>query len=191
MDPVDASESTMLQQRLFLKSMVKSFSISYYRSRFGLIASDDLSDIVKFKDHRRASDFSKAIDRLTSSGKRTMKLDKAIDMAYQDLFNPANGARPEEHRVLVVLSARKSSNTNPRLLSKANSRFQEENTKVLVVRTEAGANNPFLRNLASNPTDVYLAEKADDLSKISFQTKVAKSACSGLLCSEFFSCNFT
>ena len=179
LDPVDSSKNTLLKQKQFLKSIANSFTSSSNGSRFGLIASDNLSDMIKLKDHKSTSDFSKAVDELTSSDNGAMRIDKAIEGAYKDLFDPVNGARIEVPRVLVILSARKSSSiANPALLSKAISPFQEDGTKVLVVSIGSEANNPILKSLASNANDFYVAERVEDISKTSLQTKIVESACS-------------
>ncbi len=177
-DPVDASLTTLLQQRLFLKSIAQSFASSSHCSRFGLIATDNLSDMIKFKDHTRASDFSMAVDQMASSGISTMKLNQALDRAYKSLFNRNNGARKDVPRVLIVLSARKSSSVvNPTLLSNAIKLFHDHKIKVLVVSIGPGANNPHLKSLANNPNDFYEAQREEDLSRISLQTAVADSTC--------------
>ncbi len=177
-DPVDASKNTLFEQRLFLKRIEEAFTFSPTGSRFGLIASDDWSEMIRFGDHRSTGDFNKAVNRLTSSGIKAMKLDRAIKGAFVDLFNPSNGARKDVPKVLIVLSARKSFNVeNPVLLSKATSLLRKDKTKVLVVGIGPGANNPHLKSLASNPNDFYKAERGVDLSTISLQTAVADAAC--------------
>ncbi len=178
-DSAGVTESEFSQQKQLVKSIADAFGSSSTRSRFGIMTSDKPSEkMMKLIDHATANDFKKSVDKLKTPQPGTIQMDKALERAYKELFNPVNGARLNAPKVLVVLSAaEKFDSVNDASLGKAIGPLHEDGTKIIVVAVGRGSNNPHLRSLAREPSDVYVVKTFDDLAAEALKSKIANSAC--------------
>ena len=178
-DSAGVTESEFSQQKQFVKSIADAFGSSSTRSRFGVMTSDKPSEkMMKLTDHATANDFKKSVDKLKTPQPDSIQMDKALKRAYKELLNPVNGARLDSPKVLVILSAaEKFGSVNTASLGKALGPLHEDGTKIIVVAVGRGSNNPHLRSLAREPSDVYVVKTFDDLVAEALKSKISNSAC--------------
>eukprot|EP00794_Sanderia_malayensis_P005383 gene5383-6056_t len=179
LDSAGRDEAGFLQQKHFVQSIADVFGNSSRASRFGVITSDKPGGtMMKLTDHARADDFKKAIERLKSSEVDTLQVDEAIKRSSRDLFSPANGGREDVPKILIIVSSRATGdNVGAAMLSKAVGQLHEDRTKVIVIAVGPAASNAGVKEIAREPSDVYVVKSYPELASDALKARIGESAC--------------
>ena len=119
------------------------------------VFSSNAKVMIKFSDYQTNASFKKAVSALkyTRGGTR---IDNALEVAYNDMFNSTNGMRPDVPKLLVFMTDGFHYGPGFNYTAWGN-RFRERQIKVLVV----GIGNVDTRNL------VKLVESGKDMYHVS------------------------
>ena len=176
----DIDESMLLKEKEFVNAVVGSFSIRSDGARAGVVVGGDSSSLaVKMDAYADTSSFKAGIGRIDGAG-GSMRIDKALVLAYDKLFSSSNGARDSVPQVLtIVTAASRLEKLDGNSLSSAASRFHETGIKLLVVVVgeKKGVNKDTLRKIAENAGDIFYVEKFDGLAATLLSESIAKAAC--------------
>ena len=84
----------------YAKAVARSFDISSSRTRVGLIVFSDYARIAfPFDADYTIDGVQKLIDSLQQQGEKEVRIDRALQAAYRDLFTTRSGARAEARQV--------------------------------------------------------------------------------------------
>ena len=95
---IDSSKSVnsddFNRQKEFIREILKEFPIGYEKSRVGVIQYGAGAMIkIKFNDYLTSSSLLRAVDDLPYNEAKESRLDLALQIAQDDLFTLAAGAR--------------------------------------------------------------------------------------------------
>jgi len=141
--------------REWLKKMSTAFHIDGRGNNAGIVLfSDDAEVKVTFDDHDSVAEFHQAVDNLPFIGGGT-RIDKALDVAYFDLFQTHNGMRDHVHKTLVLLTDGANGGGPP--LSTVIQKFHDDQIRVIVVGV-GNVNEQELKSMVKEEDDhLFLA----------------------------------
>ena len=171
---------TLRKEKNFIKGVVSAFGISEDGAHAGVVVGGSQEKLaIKMNEHMNSSGFEVAVSSIGLSGAQGLtRLDKALVLAYDELFSAGKGARDHVGQVLMLLTTKKQlDSVDGDSLSLAVSRFNEAGIKMIVVVVGKNADKDKLKTLAKDKRDVYHVEKFDELTATSLQESIAKSAC--------------
>lgn len=159
---------------------MNAFGISEDGAHAGVVVGGSRAKVaIKMNEHMNSSGFEAAVSSIGFlGGLGQTQLDKALLLAYDELFSVAKGARDNVGQVLTLLTTKKQlDSVSSDSLRLAASRYDEAGIKLIVVVVGKNANKDVLKILAKDDRDIYFVEKFDELTAASLQESIAKSAC--------------
>ena len=169
---------------------MNAFGISEDGAHAGVVVGGSRAKVaIKMNEHMNSSGFEATVSsigllgglgqaQLHLGGLAQTQLDKALLLAYDELFSVAKGARDNVGQVLTLLTTKKQlDSVSSDSLRLAASRYDEAGIKLIVVVVGKNANKDVLKILAKDDRDIYFVEKFDELTAASLQESIAKSAC--------------
>ncbi len=143
-----------------------------------VLFSKDANLAIKFSDLNRLSDFQDAVERLPLMGSIT-RIDKALKVAYRDMFSAVNGARKNISKLLILLTDGKqtveSDSISP---SEAIRPFHQAGITVIVIGIGPAVDPVELKSMVVDPKNVYLAKDFNELKSGEFVTSIFEKSCS-------------
>ena len=171
---------TLKKEQNFVKGVVSAFGISKDGAHAGVVVGGSKAKVaVKMNEHMNSSGFEVAVSSIgLLGGQGQTRLDKALLLAYDELFTTGKGARDNVGQVLMLLTTKKQlDSVDGDSLRLAVSRFNEAGIKIIVVVVGKNPNKDILKTLAKDDKDVFYLEKFDEVTATSLQESIAKSAC--------------
>ena len=174
----DIDDASMGKEKEFVNAVVRSFDVSETGARAGVVVGGDKSDVaIKLNTYNSTVSFTRGVASLQKVGGK-MRLDKALMVAYDQMFSTSNGARLAVPQVLtVVTTAGKLEETDGNSLQLASSAFHEAGIRVLVLVVGKNANKDKLSKITRQVEDIFYVERFDELAASSLRESIAKSAC--------------
>jgi hypothetical protein len=142
-----------------------------------ILYSNDAETVINFNQQTNVDDFSRAVQSLPHQKGRT-RIDRALQVAYQDLFGPRGSARRGVQKIAVILTDGEQTKTPDAIgLDEAASPLKREGVFMISVGIGKYANRKELRLMTDSDDDVIMATSFDDLQKrvVTFEKK----ACEG------------
>jgi Mg-chelatase subunit ChlD len=122
--------------------------------------------MIKFSDHSQLSTFNRAVNRLPFWRKYT-SIDKALDVASNEMFQQSNGMRPSVSKTLVFITDGDQFPFRKVDYAGMKAKFEKAKIKVIVVGV-GRVNSAQLSKLVKDEKDLYLARNFNVLRKDSF-----------------------
>ncbi len=178
---VDSSgslESEYDKEKSFVKALAGRFGLSKGASHAGVVVFSDKVELsVTFAEKNNAKEFNDAVDKLPSWGART-RLDKALKVAYDELFQPENGMRLDVKQVLFVLTDGEQTKVNGSVSpAQAIAPFHESDIKVVVIGVGSHVNRKELKSMVKSEKDLYFAKNFDELISSPFVDEITAASC--------------
>ena len=132
---------------------------------------------IKFTDHMKAEDFKRAVDALPLM-RSTTRIDRALNTAYDEMFNEKNGMRVTVPKVLILLTDGEQTKAADAIPPwQVVQKFHDAGIRVLVIGIGAGVNPTELGRLVKSKGDLYLAKDFEQLKSSSFVDDIIGSTC--------------
>lgn len=162
----NAGEIGYQVQKDFVKLVSRSLPISATGTRVGVISYSSKACLdVSFQGYSSANALQAAVDVLQFKGGNS-RIDKALDLALDDLFNVKGGARPGIPKVTVVLTDLESNITEYDTLRKAVSQYKTDGFEVIAVGVGPEVDLQELRVLVGSEEYLLGAESFETLSDL-------------------------
>ncbi len=166
------------KEKDFVKLVANSLDISPKGSHVGVVLFSKIAELsVKFSDHTNLKDFESAVDDLRMMGSIT-RIDKALTMAYDNMFNERNGMRVKVPKILILLTdgaQTKAADAIPP--AQAVARFHDAGVKVIVIGIGSGVKVDELKMIVKSPENLFLAANFDQLKSETFVNSIIGSTC--------------
>ncbi len=178
---VDSSGSLRSEydkEKLFVKSLAYRFGLSAKGSHAGVVRFSHKAEVrVTFAEKNSVTEFNDAVDLLPHWG-YTTRIDEALKVAYNELFQPGNGMRVDVPRVVFILTDGRQTNENGAVsLTQAILPFHESNIQVVVIGIGSGVNRDQLKSMVKSEKDIYFAKNFDELISGKFVDDITAAAC--------------
>ena len=131
----------------------------------------------KFSDFSSKEDFNKMVANLPLLD-GTTRIDRALDVAYKEMFNVNNGMRPGVAKVLILLTDGKQTDA-PNAVKPSIAVLPLHNQKIKVISIGIGlAVDPVeLESIVLRTDDLYLAKDFNELKTKTFVRNIADASC--------------
>ena len=166
------------KEKDFVKQVAEGFGISQSGTRAGVVLFSQNAELhVKFDQYNKITDFQNAVDNLPLMG-MTTRIDKALKVAYDQLFSMANGMRLKTSKVLILLTdGEQTQDADAIAPSLAVMPFHEAGIKVIVVGIGKSVKPGELRSIVKSPSNLYFAKDFDQLKSETFVEDIIDSSC--------------
>ena len=132
---------------------------------------------IKFSDFYNGKDFQKAVNTLPLLGSTT-RIDRALNLAYNEMFNAANGMRANVPRIVVLLTDGEQTDGDDAISpAEAVKPFHKAGIKVIVIGIGPGIKRNELLTIVKSPEDLYFAKSFDQLKSASFVGNITDATC--------------
>lgn len=164
----------------FIKAVANSFSIGSGRALAALIQyGDTATTAIRFSDHVSDADFNAAVDALPYLGGKT-RIDKALQLASNELLTERSGARAGVAKVVVLLTdGRQSRDPDGVDLQKAAEPILSAGVRVFAVGIGSEVNENELQLIVDKKDDVIVVPSYDGLATRVRQLSIATCESSG------------
>lgn len=172
----DPSES---YSKYLLKTLAATFGVSKRGARAGVITlSNDSKFSIKLNDYKDIIKFNAAVDTITPVGIGT--IDRALQLARNELFSLKNGGR---HGVpkLLVLASHHLQTKNPIYTQMMADKLRQTGTTIVIVGTGPGTYTTELTRLAGSPGNVFIASTYKELVGPKFIDDLISESCKKVL----------
>ena len=179
MDSSESLRSHYSDEKDFIKQVAKGFGISQHGTRAGLVLFSNNAEVgVQLGHYGNTYEFQTAVDNLPLLGGSKPRIDKALKVAYDQVFSPSYKSRPKTPKVLVLLTDSKQSRDADAIdLSLAALPFHEAGIKVIVVGVGESIKYGELRTVVKSLDNLFFARDFDQLKSESFVKDVINLSC--------------
>ena len=166
------------KEKEFVKEMINQLAKSQNNLRAALVLFSLTAGLeIKFSDYNGANEFNTKVRNLPLLGSTT-RIDRALDVAYREMFNVKNGMRPDVKKVLVLLTDGKQTEMADALKpSIAAYPFHKDGIKVISIGIGPAVDPVELESIVLRPEDLYLAEDFNELKTKSFVAGISDATC--------------
>ncbi|XP_057306435.1 collagen alpha-5(VI) chain-like isoform X2 [Hydractinia symbiolongicarpus] len=166
------------KEKELLKRIAGTFVIGQNQARMSVVTfSYHASLSIKFSDYDGETDFFQAVDNIPLMG-YTTRIDKALEMAKDSMFNEKNGARVGVPKILILLTdgsqSPSSDATDPAVLAK---KIRNTGINLLAIGIGKGINQTELEHIVGSSQSTFQAASFDEITTSNFITKVASGSC--------------
>jgi len=176
---VDVSGSVVShweRERSFIKQLAQQIWISPDGGHASVVQfSRDAQLMINFNNHTSLSGFEMALDGL-NHWDGTTRIDLGLEVALDQMFQVANGMRPDVSHTLVLITDGNQTGENVKY-EEFRRRLNERKIRVLVILVGT-ANKNDIRHLVNKASDLYEASTFEDLISDDFVKNV-------ILCGEY------
>merc|ERR1712136_261408 len=167
---VDVSGSVVShweRERSFIKQLAQQIWISPDGGHASVVQfSRDAHLMINFNNHTSLSGFEIALDGL-NHWDGTTRIDLGLEVALDQMFQVANGMRPDVTHTLVLITD--GNQTGKKLdYVEYRKKLNDRQIRVLVILVGNVNLNNKIRELVNKPSDIYLAKSYDDLISTEF-----------------------
>lgn len=178
---VDSSGSLRREygkEKDFVKLVASSLDISPTGSHAGVVLFSYNAELsIKFSDHTNVKDFNSAVEGLALMGSTT-RIDKALTLAFDSMFNEKNGMRVRVPKVLILLTdGAQTQDADAVVPSQVVNRFHDAGIKVIVIGIGSGVKPDELKTMVKSSSNLYLAANFDQLKSGKFVKDIIGSTC--------------
>ena len=174
------------REKNFVKTLVRSFTISSNLSRVGIISYGDKSEItVNFSDEQSTDSLIKRVDSIPILGGGP-QIDQALEMAAAELFSPNGPSRAAVPRtVVIVTDCEKDPVAGPSRLDEAVNLLRKDGVKVLVVAVgcEREDEKKELEMLVEAADDMFTPDSFENLAAAAATVSAAAADFAGTMAS--------
>ncbi len=166
------------KEKDFVKSVASSLDISPTGSHVSVVTFSNIAKLnVKFSDHTNYKDFASAVDGLKLL-KSTTRIDRALAVAYDNMFNEQNGMRVKVPKVLILLTdgeqTKDAGAINP---AKAVARFHDAGIKVIVIGIGKNVVFDELKRMVKSRDNLFRAADFEQLKSDQFVKSIIGTTC--------------
>ncbi len=178
---VDSSgslENEYHKEKSFVKKLAYRFGLSANGSHAGVVRFSHKAEVkVTLAEKNSITEFTDAVDNLPHWG-YTTRIDEALRVSFEELFQPRNGMRSDVPKVVFILTDGKQTKA-PGSESPAQAiiPFHESNMKVVVIGVGSAINREELAGMAKSDKDIYFAKNFDELISSQFVDTVTALSC--------------
>ncbi len=178
---VDSSGSLRREygkEKLFVKSLAYRFGLSAEGCHAGVVRFSHKAEVrMRFAEKNTVTEFNNDIDNMPLWG-YTTRIDEALRVAYNDLFQLRYGMRMGVSKVVFVLTDGKQTNAVGAVSpAKAILPFHKSNIKVVVIGIGSRINKNELKSMVKSEKDVYFAKNFDELISSKFVDDITAASC--------------
>ena len=161
MDVSGSVESHWERERSFIKQLAQQIWISPDGGHASVVQfSRDAQLMINFDDHASLSEFETALDGL-NHWDGTTRIDLGLKVALDQMFQVANGMRPDVSHTLVLITDGNQTGENVNY-EEFRRRLNERKIRVLVILVGTTNKND-IRHLVNKASDLYVAPTFDGL----------------------------
>ena len=132
---------------------------------------------IKFSDYKGVRDFNRKVGELPLLGSTT-RIDRALNVAYQEMFSVINGMRPGVKKVLVLLTDGKQTEMADAVKpSIAVQPFHKDEIKVIAIGIGPAVDPAELESIVTRPENLYFAKDFNALKSESFVAGITDASC--------------
>lgn len=178
---MDSSESLRTEyskEKQFLKAIAAQFGVNQKSSRVGVISFSYFAKLsIKLDEHDSLYSFNKAVDDIPNMGSTT-RIDRALRLAQNELFNEKNGARFQVNKILIMLTdgsqTQDARSEDPSIIAQE---IRDLGIKILTIGIGPGTNILELSRIAGSRQNTYTTDSFDNLLDENFLQSVSTAGC--------------
>lgn len=150
-----------------MKTIAENFGLGNDKHRSGVVTFSYNAELsIALSDFNTREAFNQAVDNIPLMGSIT-RIDKALRVAQKELFVEANGARPDAHKVVILLT---DGSQTPAQDAEDPGNITDEmraaGISIIVVGIGMGTDPKELDHMAGGDGQSFRAESFDALSEI-------------------------
>lgn len=159
---------------------MSTFDINNNNARSSVITFSSTSELsIKFNDHSSTDSFNAAVDAIPLMGLQT-RIDKALNLARDEMFTTRNGARPGVPKILVLLTDGAQTgkgSTDPAIPAK---QLRDAGVYLIIIGIGKQIDLNEIQNMAGDTGRFYTAASFDELITSDFINGVTETTCPGM-----------
>lgn len=182
---VDASERIspidFEREKNFVKSLVRSFTISSSLSRVSIMSYGNETDLtVNFSDQQTRESLLRRVDTLPFLGGQS-QIDQALEIAAARLFSPSGTARAAVPRTVVIVTTQccPDRKTGSNRLNETVAWLRRNGVKILVTAVCDDVDDEGLETLVEDEEDIITADSFEGLAAAAEKVSAAASQVAG------------
>lgn len=178
------SDLSFQREKNFLKTLVRSLTISFNLGRVGVISYGNESNLtVNFSDQQTLDSLIERVDSIPFLGGEA-HIDKALQMASEKLFSPpapAHAAVPRS--VIIVTDCENNPSNGPIRLDDSVDPLRKDGVKILVVAVGCESDDDIkgLETLVEGADDIFAADSFESLAAAASRVRAAASDFAGII----------
>ena len=166
------------KEKEFLKAIASQFGVNQNSSRIGVISFSYFAELsIKLDDHDSLHTFDKAVDDIPNMGSTT-RIDKALRLAQNELFDEENGARFQVNKILIMLTdgsqTQDDESEDPAMIAQE---IRDSGIQMLTIGIGPGTNISELTRIAGSRQNSYSTESFDKLLEENFLQSISSAGC--------------
>lgn len=166
------------KEKEFVQGMVNQLSKNQVSIRAALVLFSTTASLeIKFSDYNGEKQFNQKVAKLPLLGSTT-RIDRALDIAYQQMFNAKNGMRPSVLKVLVLLTDGKQTEmfdaVKPSIAAQP---FHSDGIRVVAIGIGPAVDPDELESIVLRPDALYLAKDFNELKTTGFVSGITDASC--------------
>ena len=171
------------REKNFVKSLVRSFTISSSLSRVSIMSYSNETDLtVNFADQQTKKSLLRRVDALPFLGGRT-RINQALETAAAQLFSPSGTARTAVPRTVVIVTTQccQDRMTGSSRLNETVSLLRRNGVRILVtaVCDDDDFDDEGLGTLVEDEEDIITADSFEGLAAVAQKVSAAASQVAG------------
>ena len=170
------------REKNFVKSLVRSFTISSSLSRVSIMSYSNETDLtVNFPDQQTKENLLRRVDALPFLGGRT-RIDQALETAAAQLFSPGGTARTAVPRTVVIVTTQccQDRMTGSSRLNETVALLRRNGVKILVTAVcDDDVDDEGLGTLVEEEEDIITADSFEGLAAAAEKVSAAASQVAG------------
>lgn len=161
-----------------MQGLINQLSESQTDIRAALVLFSRTAELeIKFSEYTDRNDFNKKVSSLPLLGSTT-RIDLALNVAYEQMFNVKNGMRPGVRKVLVLLTDGKQTEMVDAIRPAAAAQpFHKDGIKVITIGIGIGVDPAELESIVQRPENLYFAKDFNELKTSSFIVGITDASC--------------
>ena len=178
MDSSGSLRSEYHKEKQFLNEVAESFGLSQGGTRAGVVTfSFSAEHSIKLNDHYNVSSFKDSVDAIPLMG-RTTRIDRALQLAYDQMFTIRNGGRIGAPKVLILLTdGSQTASADAEDPAEIASDIRASGIRLIVVGIGEGVDKQELLKIGDGRDNVYTAESFDQLIEGDFIKSITTKSC--------------
>ena len=152
------------KEKRFVNKIVEQLRLSKAGTHASVILFSHVARLkIKFSDHFNVKGFKRAVRAMRFMGSTT-RIDKALKLAHEEMFQKDHGMRPNVPRTLILLTDGRQTNVpKARPPSEAVRSIHRAGIKVIAIGIGRFVDRNELRSIVKSPKDLFLPKDFDDL----------------------------
>ncbi|XP_048582331.1 uncharacterized protein LOC5506315 isoform X2 [Nematostella vectensis] len=177
------------KEKEFVKDLVRHFQIGGQYAQFGVISFSTHAHLdIALNSHSSVGSLQQAVSHIRQAGGWTYT-DKALDLAYSQLYSSSRGARSNVAKVLIIITDGVSTRGIDSLKAPLK-RLKDASVNIISIGVGRNINRNELELMASQPgrSHVYYVDSMKELKNL--VNSISSSSCSSFSC-RYVSCEYS